>query len=184
MNLSILEYLKLDKFLEVHTITQEQIMNPGGKKPIMATPEFLNTTGIEMTNNLFKELSALESHYREEAEPCYNVSGFKIMAKDSQEEFCGIIFIWTDSYKLVGGLRYGTPYVLPEYRGQRLGTCIQLKAFETGIKRIDTDTSHFVFSKEGLASRKSAHKLAVKLALEQGKSVRLDVLKDYPDLIK
>ena len=165
--------------IHIHTVTLKEFTSPCGREPRIAGAEFCDTHGRTMSLSSFWSVIENASEMERLREPS-NVEGFSI-AHQGDNWGKGIICIWDDATgQPVGGQAGGTPYVMPEYRGLKLGREIQIRAFETGLKRMDTGS---FFSPEGLASRKSAHRFCVARALENGLDVPPEVLIDYPELI-
>ncbi|UNC16234.1 hypothetical protein FE249_18565 (plasmid) [Acidiphilium multivorum] len=90
----------------------------------------------------------------------------------------GIIAVWDATTRdLIAWQDGGVPYVLPQFRGRGIGGELCRITFEIGHK--DRRSGVF-FSAGGLASRKAAHREAVRDALLAGEIVPHEVLIDYP----
>ncbi len=90
----------------------------------------------------------------------------------------GVIAIWNaETRDLIAWQCGGVPFVLPQFRGRGIGGEMCRITFEIGHK--DRNSMVF-FSAGGLASRKAAHREAVRDALLAGELVPHEVLTDYP----
>jgi GNAT superfamily N-acetyltransferase len=162
----------------IHRVTLSEFTKATSGPPPMASEAFCAGPGRRISEGAFARV--LESAPSlEGGRVASAVPGFSV-AWSGRGWGDGVICLWEDATgRVVGGQAGGVPYVLPEYRGLKLGREIALRAFETGLKKLSDGV---FFSPEGLAARRSAHRFAVERAIGRGLAVPAEVLADYPDL--
>lgn len=163
-----LHTIPLDVFLKMPPVPQEHV-----------DKHFLKH------QQLFLDKLRYYRHFGEAANPAGD-TGYSIQFSpgpgfsDDPRDGC-IILTHLASGEVVGGCSSMDFYIDPQHRGKGLGGITLLTAFDEGIKKT-VGTGHML-SPDGKRAHMSAHRLAVKRALEEGLEVVPDeVLKDYPDL--
>jgi hypothetical protein len=170
---------QLDRLLDrerpptpLHTLTLAEVMSPPD------APERMSTSWAWYVRNGWGALDALVERHglRDRAVPC-GVPGYAI-ACDVPDRVVAVIDEATGM--AAGGLVEGNLHILRDHQGRGLAPLVMEMAFDVGIKRIGHSVA---LSPGGRKTRKAAHLISVRRALERGVEVRAEVLADYPGLV-
>lgn len=156
------------------------LLDDGKGSPMAGIGEFsyLNAeTQRRLSMSSWETISEICAYYFANRQTSERIVEFSL-THCGNESVRGTIFVWHEkSGEIVGGQARGIPYVLPEFRGRKIGREIILYAFENYLKTIDD--KNICFSESGLASRISAHRFAVSEAMRLKQKIPNDIAMKY-----
>jgi GNAT superfamily N-acetyltransferase len=115
------------------------------------------------------------------ATPC-SVPGF-LMATYADEVHGPIVAVFAEETGVMAGAAHWKNIIVRKpFQGRGIGTELSIKAYDIGLFHPDLMNETNYLSEGGRKLRKTAHRVAVERAIDNGLAVRDEVLASYPDL--